>query len=324
MATTVKLALGWTPDTIHGPILVALSKGFFEEETIDLNIINPLDDNYAKTPAKRVLTGEADIAVCPSESVVAYAQRDSRSGTPASDTLTAFFALLDRDGSTIYCNAASSISRPRDLAGKIYGSYNARYEDAIIQAMVTRDGGLAPMKISRMIPKLSLFDRVNTSAASKDSIDATWIFTSWEGLKARQAGLNGFEITLDSIGIAYGYSPVLATKTNSDLSDDTLKAFVRALVRGYHYINEHLEDSVAVLQRDWCPGESHTFLLDSMRSVISFWKQSSYQPAAPTSHGQMDHEKWQAFVSFMSEEGILDRESMRKTRIENLFTNKYF
>ena len=69
--TIVRLALDWTPNTVHTGILVALSKGFYTDAGIDLHLINPADDNYATTPAEKVLSNNADIAICPSEFIIA-------------------------------------------------------------------------------------------------------------------------------------------------------------------------------------------------------------------------------------------------------------
>jgi ABC-type nitrate/sulfonate/bicarbonate transport system substrate-binding protein len=47
------LALDWTPNVNHIGFLVGLEKGFYKELAIQLEIINPEDDNYKETPAKR-------------------------------------------------------------------------------------------------------------------------------------------------------------------------------------------------------------------------------------------------------------------------------
>ena len=49
------LALDWTPNINHIGFFVAKEKKFFEKRGINLNIVDPLEDNYQITPAKKVV-----------------------------------------------------------------------------------------------------------------------------------------------------------------------------------------------------------------------------------------------------------------------------
>ena len=49
---TLKIALDWTPNINHIGLFIAKELGFYEEVEICLEILNPLDDNYASTPGK--------------------------------------------------------------------------------------------------------------------------------------------------------------------------------------------------------------------------------------------------------------------------------
>jgi len=59
------LALDWTANINHIGFFVAKAKGFYQANGIDLTIIDPSQDNYKVTPAKKVELGEADFALCP-------------------------------------------------------------------------------------------------------------------------------------------------------------------------------------------------------------------------------------------------------------------
>ena len=67
---TLRLALDWTPNINHIGFYVAKELGYYRDIDIDLAITNPLDDNYTLTPAKKVELGEADFALCPTESII--------------------------------------------------------------------------------------------------------------------------------------------------------------------------------------------------------------------------------------------------------------
>jgi len=77
--------------------------------------------------------------------------------------------------------------------GAKYGSYNARYEDDIVKAMVEHDGGDGKgLEIQSQEGKLSLFDKVRKGG---EGVDATWVFMPWEGVQAQMDGeeLNVFK-----------------------------------------------------------------------------------------------------------------------------------
>ena len=68
----IKLALDWTPNINHIGFFVSLEKNFYLDKGIDFSIINPFDDNYSITPAKKIELGIADFALSPTESLISY------------------------------------------------------------------------------------------------------------------------------------------------------------------------------------------------------------------------------------------------------------
>ena len=66
------IALDWTANTNHTGFYVAKGKGFYKEMGLDVTLKTPDKDDYSVTPAKKVELGQADMALCPFESVVSY------------------------------------------------------------------------------------------------------------------------------------------------------------------------------------------------------------------------------------------------------------
>ena len=87
--TTIKVALDWTPNTIHTGLYVAQQTGLYAQRGLDVQLLPP-DADYSQTPAKRLETGEVDLAICPSESCIAYAQSGKMK-------LKAIYAILQKD-----------------------------------------------------------------------------------------------------------------------------------------------------------------------------------------------------------------------------------
>ena len=106
--TTIKIALDWTPNINHIGIFVARELGFYEESGIEIEIINPLEDNYSMTPGKRLELGLADFAMAPFETVISLNNKKN-----LVDAI-AVFAILQEDISSITCLKSSNFYRPNN------------------------------------------------------------------------------------------------------------------------------------------------------------------------------------------------------------------
>jgi hypothetical protein len=71
-AECVTVALDWTPNTNHAGFLVAKAKGMYSERGLNVSFLSPHKDNYSTTPASKLLAGVADLAICPSETVISH------------------------------------------------------------------------------------------------------------------------------------------------------------------------------------------------------------------------------------------------------------
>jgi NitT/TauT family transport system substrate-binding protein len=164
----VEVALDWTPNTNHTGIYVARAAGYYEDAGVDVAVRSPAADGYETTPAKRVATGASTVAIAPSESAISYHTH------PDYPSLTAIAAVCARDPSAIATLASSGIDRPAALDGRTYASYDARFEDDIVRAMIRADGGEGDVEIVTP-PKLGIPNTLLSGEA-----DATWVFVPWE------------------------------------------------------------------------------------------------------------------------------------------------
>jgi hypothetical protein len=88
-------------------------------------------------------------------------------------------------------HADSGITRPKELSGKRYASYGARYEGRIVQQMIINDGGDGEYIEDTTMGMLDVWQSLLTGKS-----DATWVFMAWEGVLAKLAGveLNVFQL----------------------------------------------------------------------------------------------------------------------------------
>ena len=232
----LKLALDWTPNTNHTGFFVAQELGYYAAHGVALEILHPGQDNYATTPAKKVELGQADFAIAPFESVI------SLNTKPKSVRAVAIAALLQQDISSIAALASSGITRPRELDGRTYASYQARYEDAIVRELIRNDGGQGNLTITYP-EKLGIWNTLLTQAA-----DATWIFDNWEGIEAETQHLALTKFALADYGIPYAYSPVIfSTHKNISVNTAAYRAFLAATKQGFQFAAANPAQAAAIL-----------------------------------------------------------------------------
>ncbi len=233
---TLRLALDWTPNVNHLGFFVARELGMYKKRGIALEIIDPRSDNYAVTPGKRLELGEADLAIAPFETVISLNNKGRRVEA------VAVYAILQKDLSSIATLATSSIASPRDLDGRTYASYKARYEDHIVRAMVVSDGGVGDLQVSYP-EKLGIWNTL-----LKGDADATWIFDNWEGVEASTQNISLTTFAMSDYGIPYGYSPVVFTRRETiDRDRELLTQFLDATREGFLYVQDHVTEGASIL-----------------------------------------------------------------------------
>lgn len=289
MAAPLIVALDWTPNANHVGFYVAAARGLYAARGLTVSFRAPDADGYALAPAKAVLSGAAHFAVGPSETAIAYA-------TGAEAQLIAVAALLQTDTSAIAALASSGVARPRDLDGKVYASYSARFELATVKAMLRADGGKGEL-VEVVPPRLACFDEVLAGRAA-----ATWIFTPHEGVLAAGRGVALASFRPTDFGVPYGYSPVLlAAPALLAARPADVRAFLAASAEGFAAAAADADAAADALRTE----ARHASLADAA------FVRASVRAAAPAfldaggAWGRMDAARWDAFIGFLANEGLL-------------------
>ncbi|MEM9674422.1 MAG: ABC transporter substrate-binding protein [Bacteroidota bacterium] len=309
------LALDWSPNTLHAGYLVAEAKGYYQDESLNVTFISPEDDNYATTPAKKLSNKEVQLAIAPSESVISF--NTLKNSVP----LTAVAAALQKDASAIVVRANSDIERPAQLNGKVFASYNARFENDIVRQLIKNDGGTGDIQISS--PEyLEMWRTV-----ADGSVDATWVFLPWEGPKARlEQNLSFRAFSLGDYGIPYGYSPLLITHADFATEEsNAIQAFIRAAEKGWRYVAENPDGSAELLHQhinhpDW---QNLSTITESMRML------TPHILSDEGLWGFMDGTRWQDFIEWMIKTKVLKDVhgvpmNIGQVDTSILYTNEFF
>lgn len=301
----IRIALDWTPNTIHSGLFLAHHKGYYKDAGIKAEFFSPEMDNYKMTPARRLSRRNVDFAIAPSESVISY--NTSRRPAP----ITSVASILQRETSAIVTLKSSGITRPAELDGRTYASYSARFEDGIVAQMVKNDGGTGEFK-PVAIGRLGIWDMLKSGEA-----DSTWVFMPWEGVEAAQNGIELNVFRMEDYQIPYGYTPLILAHISSLRSNEEVyRRFMLATARAYKEIADNPESAAHYL----CEHVAHPDFND--RAFISA-SLKELQPALLNKQGEwglMQGRVWGDFINWLVEIDLL--KPKRPIEGWHLYTNK--
>lgn len=299
--TNLTLCTDWTPNINHIPFFVAKAKGFYDDEGLDVTITDPSQDEYSLTPAKRVEKGIADMALCPTESVISYRTKED------SFPLIGIATVFQKDVSAIAVKRRSNIVTPGDLDGKKYASYQARYEDGIVKQMIMNDGGEGAIEIGYP-SKFGIWENIING-----SYDATWIFLNWEGIEAEEMEEEFRFFHLSDYLIPYYYSPMLVTDERKIKEQpEAYRKFLNATSKGVKFCKEHSDEAVEILSKFVPEKDRHINLKKALDFSIPYFGDTGQW-------GKMDRYRVAVFLEWLKETGLEEK----MFNVDDIVTNDY-
>lgn len=283
---TIDFILDWTPNTNHTGLYVAVEKGYFEEEGVQVDIKLPSEDSSSDL----VINGKAPFAIYFQDSMAKKLEKGAG--------ITAVAALVENNTSGIISAADANVLSPKDLVGKKYGTWNDPIELAMLETLVSEAGG----DFSK-VEKVPNTDANSVTPIANKVFDAAWIYYGWDGIMAEQEDMktNFFYLTDYASAFNY-YSPVIIA--NNDYlkeNPEEAKKVLRAIKKGYQYAMEHPEESAEILIQ-------HAPALEGQKDfVLASQAYLSEQYASdPKKWGEIDADRWNAFYAWAYEKGILE------------------
>lgn len=247
-----------THSVFYAPMYLADSLGYFEEEGIKLELTNGGGADKVMTA---VLSGDADIGFCGPEAAFYVAT----GGT--SDVPTVFAQLTMRDGSFLVGRNPEPDFKWEDLAGK--------------QILAGRQGGVPAMTFEYILKEHHVSDYKLNFDVAFNNMTAAFIegtadyCTMFEPVASEvQAAGNGYIVA--AVGEASGevpYTSYIAKKSWLSSNRDTVKGFLRAMLKAVKYAMEETPETIAEGLTGAFPDTSKDSLATSIRSyqAINAW-----------------------------------------------------
>jgi len=294
--TKATLSLDWVPNTNHTGFYVALDKGWYAEEGIDLEIQIPSDPAAA---LKQVAAGNTEFGVSFQEEVTIARANDI--------PVVSIAAIIQHNTSAFAALESSGITRPKDFEGKKYASYGLPIERPILESLMRCDDA--------DVDKVEFvdvgFDAFPALLGGK--VDLAWIFLGWDGVQAQLKGVELSTVPLYGSCVPDYYTPVIiAGEKTIRERKDLIKRFLKATVRGYEYAIAHPEEAADILLKH--SPESDPELVRASQA----WLSPRYQDDAPR-WGVQSPETWARFAEWLYEQGLLSK----KIDPKKAFTNEF-
>ncbi|MFU2047513.1 MULTISPECIES: ABC transporter substrate-binding protein [Avibacterium] len=273
------LLLDWFVNPDHAAIIVAQQKGFFAENGLQVEIIEPADPSM---PPKLVAAGQADLAVDYQPQLqmqVAEGLPLVRVGTLISTPLNSLVVLKD-----------SGIEKIADLKGKKIGYSVSGFEDALLGAML-KSAHLSLNDVELVNVNWSL-----SPALFSGQVDA--VIGAFRNFELNQMAIEkkpGKAFYPEEQGVPM-YDELIVVANKNQLPAKKIRAFLTALEQASVYILNHPQQSWQAFV-SYKPQD-----LDNELNRLA-WRDTlprlSLRPSA------LDNARYEKMAQFMQQQGLI-------------------
>ncbi len=293
----VTLILDYVANTNHSGIYVAQELGYFEEEGLKVNIIEPTD----ATSTTLVGIGQGEFGISYQEDVT-YALA-SEEPLP----IKAIATIIQHNTSGFVSLKEANITSAKDFEGKVYAGWQAPSEEAVIKAVMEKENA--------DFSKLTMVGADGSGFASLGkSVDLQWEFEGWALIKGRMEGYDLNYIPCNELDERLDYyTPVIIANTKVIQEDyETVKKFMNAVKKGYEYAITNVEET-SDMMCNILVDYDEAFIKESQKYLSHQYSLDS------DTWGMMKDEVWNQYTDFMYEAGLITN----KIDASEQYTNEF-
>ncbi|MDO4777788.1 MAG: ABC transporter substrate-binding protein [Cardiobacteriaceae bacterium] len=279
-ADKIEILQSWFTNPVDAQLVIALKKGYFAEENLDVTLIEPSDPSL---PPKLVAAGKSDVAVTYQPAL----QIDVAAGLPLTRVSTLIAAPLN----SLMVREDSGIKTLADLKGKKVGYSVSGFEDAQLAAMLGSAGlTLADVEVVNI-------NWAITTALLTRQVDA--VIGAYRNFEFYQMAMENTPARLffpEEHGVPT-HDELILVVNNSRRDDPVFRRLNHALEKASLYIVNHPEDA-------WQLFTSYKEGLDdelNRKAWNDIIPRLALRPAA------LDGQRYQRLADFLLEKGVIDK-----------------
>ncbi len=285
----VSVVLDWYPNAVHAFMYVAMEKGYYEDEGLNVNIQFPANDNDALS---LVAAGKSQIGIF-------YQQDIITTRTNQKVPVKSIGAITQEPLNIILSLADKNITEPKDLEGKTIGYAGTDLSAALVKYVMEQAG--AAYDENKLINVG--FDLM--SSMTTGNVDATiGCMVNHEVPQMEEEGFNVNYFYLDDYGVPTYYELVFLSNDDYIASNsDTLAAFLRASEKGFKDMQANPDEALKILLDNQNAENfplSETVERQSMETLLPVMEKEgkpflSQEPSV-----------WEANINWLYEQGLAD------------------
>jgi NitT/TauT family transport system substrate-binding protein len=293
--TKVTLAMGYIPNVQFAPFYVAVNKGYFAEENLEIEFDYGMETDLLNL----VGTDALQFAVASGDQVILARGQ----GLPVVYVMTYF----QRFPVAVVSLKDVPLSKPEDLIGRsvgIPGLWGASYIGWL--ALLDTAG------IDQGDVKLESIGYTQVASLTEGQVDAAVVYAANEPVQLRQAGYETNIIYVADYMNLVSNGIITNEKTIAE-RPELVAGLVRAGLRGLRYTIDHPEEAFEICL-EYVPeagGENRDVQMAVLEESIKFWQSDTL--------GQSDGSAWEMSQDFMLQAGLAET----RTDPEKMYTNDF-
>lgn len=289
----ITLAMGYIPNVQFTPFYVAVEKGYFADEGIEVEF----DYGWETDLLKLVGTGELSFAVASGDQVILARSQ----GLPVVYVLNWY----RRFPVCMVALGEKGIQEPKDLVGKTVGipaTYGASYIGwrALVYAT-----GMDEAKVN-----LQTIGYTQVASLIEDQVDAAVCYLMNEPVQLRQMGRE-IDIIRVSDYIDLVSNGLITNERTIAERPELVRSLVRAFLRGLRYTIDHPDEAFAICRKYLPEMEDEAIQRAVLAESIALWRSDTL--------GLSDPAAWEESQRFMRQIGLISAQ----VEVGEIFTNEF-
>jgi NitT/TauT family transport system substrate-binding protein len=248
----MQLQLNWFHLADHSPIYLAMKKGYYKEENIDLTVLR---GSGSADSAKKVDLGQADVGISDAPTVLTAISKGAN--------LKMVAVVYDKAGNNVFFKKSANIKTPKDLAGKKIAVPPADSHRVLWPAFAATQG-IDPNSVTMVNVKPEGKQAIVAAGEVDASFDLYTSFAIWE--KVLGKGEVGHLLWADYGLPIYGHTYFV----NNDLikkNPKLIERFLRATHKGWRDAKANPAASIDAMVEQ-VPGLDRATLLATMPAIL--------------------------------------------------------
>ncbi|WLR41181.1 ABC transporter substrate-binding protein [Bacillus carboniphilus] len=290
-----------THSIFYAPLYVAIEKGFFEEEQINIELTTTWGGDKTMTA---LLSGGSDIALVGSEtSIYVYNQ-----GTD--DPVINFAQLTQTDGTFLVSRDETESFSWNDLKGSTFLGQRKGGMPQMVGEFVLKQKQINPHHDLTLIQNVDFANIANAFASGTG--DYVQLFEPTASI-FEQEGLGQIVASFGKESVQIPYTTFMSKQSYLKENEESVQRFTKALFRAQTWVAEHSAQEIAKVIQPQFKDTS----LEIIEIVIERYKEQNSYSLNPI----LDEKEWNNLQIIMDEANELrqyvDHETLVKTSIAN-------